>query len=131
MPGLGLRCVFLGLMFGDSLPTLASCLREDGCCEEIYNVTDQNINAILPALNIGEAVKNEIIFSVRTGKEAMVSQAAVSVGNWTGVGYIITDPDTGAGAYRISGGDNGAVLELLTSVNSVLLTAGLGFCRRS
>ena len=29
---------------------------------------------------------------------------------WSGAGYIILDPDTGAGAYKISGGANGSFL---------------------
>jgi len=75
--------------------------------QRIYQVTQENVNAVLPVLNISSEVKDEIRASVAVGKKATVSQNNITVGGWTGVGYIIADPDTGAGAYRISGGANG------------------------
>ena len=44
------------------------------------------------------------------GKEVTVHQAPITQSGWTGSGYIITDPETGAGAYKIAGGANGGVL---------------------
>jgi len=78
--------------------------------QRIYQVTQENVNAVLPVLNISSEVKDEIRASVAVGKKATVSQNNITVGSWTGVGYIIADPDTGAGAYRISGGENGGWL---------------------
>jgi hypothetical protein len=75
--------------------------------QQIYQITSENVNTVLPVLNISVDVKDEIRASVAVGKVATVSQNNITVGEWTGVGYIITDPETGAGAYRISGGDNG------------------------
>jgi len=79
--------------------------------QRIYQITQENVNAVLPVLNISTEVKDEIRASVAVGKKATVSQNNITVGNWTGVGYIIADTDTGAGAYRISGGSNGAELD--------------------
>ncbi len=76
--------------------------------QRIYQVTSENVNAVLPVLNISTDVKDEIQASVAVGKVATVSQNNITVGSWTGVGYIIADAETGAGAYRISGGANGA-----------------------
>ncbi len=81
--------------------------------QRIYQVTQENVNAVLPVLNISTEVKDEIRDSVAVGKKATVSQNNITVGGWTGVGYIIADPDTGAGAYRISGGSNGGFYLLL------------------
>jgi len=39
-----------------------------------------------------------------------VSKTNITYNGWTGVGYIIIDPLTGAGAYMISGGMSGAHL---------------------
>jgi hypothetical protein len=63
---------------------------------------------VLPQLSLAPDVTAEIQAAVATGKVALVSQQEVTVGPWTGVGYIILDPETGAGAYQISGGANGA-----------------------
>ncbi|HEW97299.1 MAG: hypothetical protein DRR16_13385 [Candidatus Parabeggiatoa sp. nov. 3] len=91
--------------------------------QRIYQVTSENVNAVLPVLNISSEVKDEIRASVAVGKKATVSQNNITVGGWTGVGYIIADPDTGAGAYRISGGGNGGFLEYYEGISySVVFT---------
>jgi len=78
--------------------------------QKIYQVTQANVDTVLPQLNIGQGVKDEIVASVAVGKEVTVSENNITVAGWVGVGYIISDPETGAGAYRISGGANGAEL---------------------
>lgn len=47
-------------------------------------------------------------------------QAEINAYGWTGMGYTILDPDSGAGAYKISGGANGVQLinELFNTVLS-------------
>ena len=42
-----------------------------------------------------------------------VSKTQITYNGWTGVGYIIIDPTTGAGAYMISGGLGGAMILML------------------
>jgi len=100
--------------------------------QRIYQVTSENVNAVLPVLNISTEVKDEIRDSVAVGKKATVSQNNITVGSWTGVGYIIADPDTGAGAYRISGGSNGGMFmptggDVLIAGIALELIAILGF----
>jgi len=51
--------------------------------------------------------ETEILQAVSTGKEVVAHTDPVSVPGYTGAGYIILDPVTGEGAYRISGGKNG------------------------
>ena len=90
-------------------------------------MTQENINAVLPVLNIDSEVKDEIRDSVTVGKVATVSQNTITVGSWTGVGYIIADPETGAGAYRISGGSDGGNMPEPGTPVSLLLLSGLVF----
>jgi len=78
--------------------------------QRIYTITSDNADLVLPQLTISAEVKSEIANAVLAGRWAVVSQAPVSVGAWSGVGYIISDPQTGAGAYKISGGTNGGEL---------------------
>jgi len=77
--------------------------------QRIYQVTQENVDVVLPQLTVSNEVKREIRDAVTVGKEATVSQGNITTKSWTGVGYIITDPDAGAGAYRISGRNNGTV----------------------
>jgi hypothetical protein len=76
--------------------------------QKLYMVTSNTLAHALPQLSLPPDVTEEIQATVATGKIALVSQREVTVGPWTGVGYIILDPVTGAGAYQISGGANGA-----------------------
>ncbi len=78
--------------------------------QKIYTVTAENVNAVLPVLNVRADVKDDIRAGVAAGKVATISQNQITVGGWTGVGYIISDPQTGTGAYLISGGSNGGWL---------------------
>lgn len=73
----------------------------------IYHLTAGNLATVLPVLSVSEEVKSDIANAVGAGLEALVSQRNVSTGSFTGVGYILSDPRTGSGSYRISGGRNG------------------------
>ncbi len=87
----------------------------------IYTVNQTNIDAILPQLQVDYDVKVDIQNAVNAGMVATVSKTNISFTGWTGAGYIIINPDTGAGAYMISGGLRGGLL-----IGSVfLLIAGL------
>lgn len=72
--------------------------------QRLSSLTPDTLVHALPQLSLPSDVTGEIQEAVATGKIAWVSQREVTVGPWTGVGYIILAPETGAGAYQISGG---------------------------
>ncbi|MDD2850685.1 MAG: transglutaminase domain-containing protein [Desulfuromonadaceae bacterium] len=76
----------------------------------IYTVNQANIATILPQLHVSQEVITDIQNAVNAGKVVTVSKTNISFNGWIGCGYIISDPDTGAGAYMISGGSNGAAI---------------------
>ena len=78
----------------------------------IYTVNQTNIVTTLPQLQIDQQVKTDIQNAVNAGKVVTVSKTNISNNGWIGCGYIITDPETGAGAYMISGGLSGAAVFL-------------------
>jgi len=78
----------------------------------IYTINQTNIDTILPQLQIDTDAKTDIRNAVNAGKEVTVSKTNITYNGWTGCGYIIIDPDTGEGAYMISGGMNGVVIEM-------------------
>jgi hypothetical protein len=92
---------------GEAVSAVKALARASAQGQRIYQVTSANVNSVLPALTISQEVKEEIRNSVAVGKVVTVSQKNVTVGGWAGVGYIVSDPQTGSGAYRISGGSNG------------------------
>ncbi|BBB60564.1 hypothetical protein UNDKW_2291 [Undibacterium sp. KW1] len=92
---------------GGSATRLINRARESGLA--ILRITSNN-QADLQALAIPAEVKADIQNAIATGKEAIVPEGVMS-GSWHGIGYILTDPTTGAGAYMINGGYNGGVDE--------------------
>lgn len=49
----------------------------------------------------------EITTALAAGKEVIAHTDRITVSGWTGEGYVLFDPATGAGAYKITGGANG------------------------
>jgi len=72
-----------------------------------YQITSENISQVLPLLQIPSDVKSEIQNSINAGMVVTTIKNEITYNGWTGTGYIILDPDTGAGAYMISGGLSG------------------------
>ena len=89
--------------------------------QRIYQITQANISSVMPNLNLDAATETEIQQAVNVGKEVITHTDLVSVPGYSGAGYIILDPVTGEGAYRISGGGNGAFFTLLAVASAALL----------
>ena len=94
--------------------------------QRIYHITQVNKSTVIPNIHLASSVVTEIADSVASGNEAIVHTDPVSVTGWSGGGYIIFDPITGDGAYKIGGGQNGAAQVISDGVTTA--TAGaLGY----
>ena len=71
-------------------------------------------------------VKTAIQQAVGAGRVAFVSQHDVVVGTWRGTGYIFLDPETGSGAYIISGNLNGGLLGVAWALGALVAIMFLG-----
>ena len=73
--------------------------------------------------------ETEIRNSVNAGMVVTAHEQSINFNGWIGEGYIILDPTTGAGAYKIAGGGNGGFLDALSiglqSLNFYLVFKGL------
>jgi transglutaminase-like putative cysteine protease len=76
----------------------------------VYHVTKDNAAAVLPLLSLDSSVMTDIRNGIAAGKSVLVPQRNLDRGTWRGVGYIVQDEETGAGAYLISGGAAGGGL---------------------
>lgn len=76
--------------------------------QRIYTINRANVDAVLPGLLIAQETKSEIVNAVVNGMEVTTSAGMIDYAGWKGSGYIVHDPESGAGAYKISGGQNGA-----------------------
>ena len=90
----------------------------------IYTINQSNINTVIPQLQLDSGTKTDIQNAVNAGKIVTVSKTEINFNGWTGVGYIIIDPNTGSGAYMISGGVSGGwITGILWMLISLLLLA--------
>ena len=67
-------------------------------------------------MQIDQQVKYDIVNAVNAGKEVTVSKTNITYNEWSGCGYIIINPETGAGAYMLSGGLNGGFMYIFWTV---------------
>ena len=75
--------------------------------QRIYTLTQSNLNTVLSQLQLDTDTEQEIENAVNAGMEVTTHQYQINYNGWVGEGYIIIDPNTGAGAYKIAGGSNG------------------------
>lgn len=78
--------------------------------QRIYHITQQNQAQTLPNLHVSGLAMTEIQKGLATGKEVIAHTDQINVSGWVGEGYLILDPETGSGAYKITGGSNGGFL---------------------
>ena len=96
--------------------------------QKIYtlNQTNQSIHeTILANLQMAAEGKQEISNALAIGKEVTLHLNKITVSGWQGSGYIILDPDTGAGAYKIGGGANGGEIFLGSTAAGALAKIAL------
>ena len=89
--------------------------------QRIYHITQVNQGTALPNINHDQNTMAEIRNALNVGKEVITHTDAVSVPGWSGAGYIILDPRTGDGAYKIGGGANGGWYTLVAQASATIL----------
>lgn len=78
--------------------------------QKIWTIDKSNLNLALSRINLGADAENDIRNAVNAGKIATAHEGRINFNGWVGEGYTLIDPNTGAGAYMISGGGNGGFL---------------------
>ena len=97
--------------------------------QRIYCITQANEASVVPLIHHSSLVMQEISDALSAGKEVITHTDDISVSGWTGAGYILFDPSTGDGAYKISGGQNGGLILAIVGglfVIGALALPGLG-----
>ena len=75
--------------------------------QTVYTITRENYSQIIPKLSLSANVMTDIRDNVAVGRTVTVHEKTIHYKGWKGSGYIIIDPNSGAGAYLIDGGANG------------------------
>jgi hypothetical protein len=87
----------------------------------IYQIDKGNIAQILPSLQVSSMVKSDIQNAINAGKVVTISKTNITCAGWTGVGYIVMDPETGAAGYLITGGASGAIAIIIAITFALIL----------
>jgi len=96
---------------GEAISAVKALQKASAAGQRIYHLTPANQSTTLANIHHDSDTMAEIRNALNAGKEVITHTDAVSVPGWSGAGYIITDSDTGAGAYKIAGGANGSAKE--------------------
>jgi len=78
--------------------------------QKIWTITSENVDIAIPNLNLPDDIISEIRNSAAAGMEITAHEQPVNFYGSSQIGFIILDPQTGAGAYKIGGGENGGDL---------------------
>ena len=84
-----------------AVDALTRVVREGGNLE---GVDSTNLSEVLGRVDLGEEIESAVTDAVSQGKVAWIPNTATTVNLWSGVGYVLADPDTGSAAYLLSGG---------------------------
>ena len=94
----------------DAISAVKALSKANAQGQRVYHITQVNRGTALLNINHDQSTMDEIRNALNVGKEVITHTDAVSVPGWSGAGYIIFDPQTGDGAYKIGGGLNGGGL---------------------
>jgi transglutaminase-like putative cysteine protease len=93
--------------------------------QRIYQITSANQGSVLPLIHQNAAALAEMQAALANGSTVVAHTDPIMVPGWTGAAYIILDPDTGSGAYKIAGGQNGGFLKWVDDHSIPLLLLGI------
>lgn len=75
-----------------------------------HTIAKENIATEIRQLNVSEQIKQDIYTAVNTGKIVIIPEQEIEINQWSGIGYMVLDPDTFACGYMISGGLAGGAM---------------------
>lgn len=70
----------------------------------VYRIDSSNKASVFPLLQLDSSTEAYISQQIDSGQVVTVSERPLTINDWSGVGYIVMDPDSGGAAYLISGG---------------------------
>lgn len=92
--------------------------------QKVWTITKDNLSVALTAINLSAEIESEIRNAVFAGKVATAHERPISFFGGSNTGYLLIDPDTGAGAYLIASGANGS--EVKTVIDRLVALLGTG-----
>lgn len=86
---------------GVSTIRLLAAAAEQGIA--LNTIDRDNADTILPGLNLADNLEDDILNAVGQGMAVTIPGQTMTIEDWSGTGYIKTNPDTGEAGYMLSG----------------------------
>ena len=83
--------------------------------------------AMLGQVAVDKDVKDEIENALANGLEVSIHERPIADNGFIGSGYTIIDPNTGAGAWKVSGGASGGFVVYILSIIILMVLATIQF----
>jgi RHS repeat-associated protein len=96
--------VFNQVLQREGIAAVSALTRSKRAGQTLTRVDGANVDTVLGQTDLGADAEAEIRAGVARGRIGWVAQSRIAVHQWSGTGYVIEDPATGAAAYLISGG---------------------------
>ena len=78
----------------------------------IHYITKDNFESEIAQISFSDELINELHTAVNSGKHIIIPEHEIAINQWSGIGYMVLDPDTFACGYMISGGLAGGAMSL-------------------
>lgn len=96
--------VFTQVLQREGIASVSALTLSKRSGQTLTRVDSANMDTVLGQVDLGADAEAEVRSAVSRGRIAWVAQSRVTVRRWTGTGYVLEDPSTGAAGYLISGG---------------------------
>lgn len=70
----------------------------------LHTIVKDNLSDELNAITVSDQVKKDIRSAVNAGRIVIIPEKEITINQWSGIGYMVLDPDTYACGYMISSG---------------------------
>lgn len=113
----------------DGVSAVALLARANLLGQATFSIDSSNASLILSRLTLPADLQTEISNAISVGRLVLIHEQRITVGSWSGFGYVIHDQQTGAAAYKISGGLNGGGIQNNHTLITDFLDIVLGWAR--
>lgn len=130
------RCVSSGLLYGmaasryegeiwkeftgqDCVSTMSIFEQAEKEGTALVTLTKKNYNETISGVSADRDTLAEVEQAVEQGYTVILPEKETVLNDWKGTGYLILNPETGAGAYRISGGLSGGSTSTAVTIAGV------------
>ena len=98
-----------------SASTISLFREATDCGIPIHLLNEENFDTVSQKLTLSESTMQTVKGHVESSKMVILPETELTMGDWSGTGYMVLDPDTYTGQYMVNGGLTGELNGGVTS----------------